>query len=372
MLCLDTLEAKTKTPHYTLTTISSLAEAQEEFDTATKRTLFIFDIDEMLIGTNDPTLQLKKLLVDTVEILKKLENTPGTPKEFKLTIKNSIKNFPDQKSLADLKGLLPNDKRLATLLKLYPNAEPIEELKSIYKLFKNFFSNSSSLLDQILNTQQPVLLEQKSPTIIKNLKEKHAPVIALSAFQAGPFYEEKNSCQSTTQEHRFKELAELGITFSPEKMFNASYLEWFNSGKIFSRNFIFSPSNDIIFHKGIISTGSVEKGLVLKSFIECMYKKPRKVIFFDNVFENLISVAQELEKIDIPVHCYLYTAEQKLPTTKVDLTVVQKQFELIEKNREYFSYQTAQEMVQRHKQKIIKENSFSLPGSVETEESHQH
>jgi hypothetical protein len=134
----------------------------------------------------------------------------------------------------------------------------------------------------------------------------------------------------------------------------------------------YKTSSSILFYKGIISTFNVPKGLILSYFIQCLNTKPLTVIFFDNIFENLVSVAEELKILDIPVHSYLYTAEQKLPKEKVELAVLQKQFEYMREAHTYVSYEQTRKVLEQfedpHQSVPIIQRPPPLPGAVETEE----
>lgn len=338
-----------------LAAISTFASAQEEFETANKHTLFVFDVDETLVTTSDPVFQLENLIIDTRNFLSKSSLAP----------KKLIKQFPQHDALLALADIFPNDRRLATLLRLYPDERSGEELLSIVKELDTFLEKilpASTMLKTNIERNQPlVLLDQDIPMIIKNLKKRHIPVIALSAFAAS-----MDTTVISNQERRYRELENLGIIFSTEKEIPSFHLDCFNSE---ANPFIkpdYTPSSKILFYKGIISSATIDKGLVLKHFIQCMDKNPHKVVFFNNVFANLISVAEILKQLGIAGHTYLVTAEQELPKEKVDLAIMRKQLEYMQQTNNYVSYEQARKIYltwPAESQAIP-----SLPGAVETEE----
>lgn len=347
----------------TLSTISSLSEAQKEFDTATDRTLFVFDLDETLITSNDPTFQLERLLFDTFNFLTNFAKSSDE------STKKIVNRFPEHEALTELATLLPNNKRIATLLRLYPDEQSGKEFEKIFALYLTFLTTQKPLHNYVHFLQKHDIIETVSPSMIRALKEKNVSIVALSAFHSQQSDQTKENTPPTTQEVRYAELEKLGITFSTKKELHVEPISFFNLGNHPNHKPDYTPRQDILFYKGIISTAAEKKGEVLSYFIRCMHKKPRKVIFFDNVFDNLVSVAEKLNNLGLPVHCYFYTAEQELPKTKIDFPILQTQYKYIENNRVYFTYNKIRALTHMLQQKDLSNQTPPLlPGAVETEE----
>ena len=99
---------------------------------------------------------------------------------------------------------------------------------------------------------------------------------------------------------RYEKLAELGIDFSSSF---APILMMLNTETGFNKN----PC----YYRGILMTDMVDKGDVLGSFLDVQGYRPNKIIFFDDVVENVLSVKAAAKRREIPCLGFVYRAAKK-------------------------------------------------------------
>lgn len=162
------------------------------------------------------------------------------------------------------------------------------------------------------------LIEKSSRNIIAALQNHGVPTIALTALYAGPSYFEPY-----LPEWRLHSLQKLGIDFSrisfPDMVFHNLPLDQFG--------------NPTAFYHGLLCSSNIPKGEVLKAFLEKLKWKPNQVIFFDDLIENIESVAQAMREMQIPFYGFHYLGAQDLPG-KLDLKVATTQIQtLFEQDR---------------------------------------
>lgn len=115
--------------------------------------------------------------------------------------------------------------------------------------------------------------------IIKELQDKNIPVIALSYMKNGPVGIIEN-----LPEWRANILKNLGISFSnkyPDTIFTKLPQKY---------------NNYPCLYNGILCTNKEPKGLTLGAFLDYYNLKPDKIIFFDDMTDNLVSVKKECQK----------------------------------------------------------------------------
>jgi len=69
---------------------------------------------------------------------------------------------------------------------------------------------------------------------------------------------------------------------------------------------VFHSRPPIMYKNGCIFSANMPKGAVLARFIEKTGIEPKKVIFIDDLRHHVVSVATELDKLDIPNVCFHY------------------------------------------------------------------
>lgn len=120
------------------------------------------------------------------------------------------------------------------------------------------------------------LLEAHAPERIAQLQKQGYKIIALTARNTKRFVH-----------HTVQQLAKLGIDFS-------------RSG-LASRDIILDGFDQhVMYHKGIVSCGSHEKGAVLMHLLDRLSFKPTKIIFLDDKLHHVESVKRHAAKKNIP------------------------------------------------------------------------
>ena len=90
--------------------------------------------------------------------------------------------------------------------------------------------------------------------------------------------------------------------------------------------------------------------MILKAFLTKVGLKPARIFFFDDKYENAESVANEIQKIGIECHAFVYTAatSPKRAASDWNIEVSRFQYELMKQRNEYVDYFEAQELLKNH------------------------
>lgn len=124
-----------------------------------------------------------------------------------------------------------------------------------------------------------VLIEQQVVDIINNLKKKGAYVLALTHMESGSF-----GVVESIPKWRYKRLKQNGITFSA------------NFRNMIFENFPMYEDSKPLLYKGILFANKQDKGSVLEAFLKRTGLKPSRILFFDDLIENLQSVSKVCKK----------------------------------------------------------------------------
>ena len=191
------------------------------------------------------------------------------------------------------------------------------------------------------------IIEPRTADLIKDLQKRAVPVIALSAFAGGQVL---HFCDDI-HEHRHLELVRNGIDFDQPLPVN--------SNKLNEDLYAFSQSNTALLKRGLLSCYPYNKGLILRLFIKHMIKPPDKVIFLDDVEQNLSDVYDYLKPLNIAVSTYLYRGAYTIKDSDhLDLAATRKQFELIVEKGSYVSYKDAEKSLATQVQSYEKESTL--------------
>lgn len=155
-----------------------------------------------------------------------------------------------------------------SLIKNHPEIKNWEELQGI----------------MLLEAKRP-LIEPHIAQTISRLKEKGTTVMALTAMNTGP-YEHVGSLEAWRHAH----LRSLGFIGS------------FSTCQFFLSGFKRKP----VFFKGIIATDLEDKGAVFGAVLDHLSLSPRRVIFFDDTLDFLLSLRTECLKRGITFQGYHY------------------------------------------------------------------
>ena len=192
-----------------------------------------------------------------------------------------------------------------------------------YKYKQNLAPGVYEKLVSILLTKREIrLVESHTARIIHSLQHKGVPNIVLTAMHTGP-------CGSipSMEEWRFNELKKLGLNFTqaypdvPHLSFEKEFSRYENTPK---------------FYHGILCSSEVPKGKVLVAFFHRTGWFPNKVIFFDDKFENIESVNQEMEALGIDVLACHYVVTAHVSDV-VDINVAKLQVKHLNENDEWLS-----------------------------------
>lgn len=234
-----------------ITGVNTMKEVFEQFTQVDAKTWAIFDIDMVLIQPSDPAFQM------------------------------------------------PNVKRFGPVCKrIVQNLSP--EKKRIF-------------LDLMTVSSDPILVDASTPSLLQELRDKGAAVMALTASFTGSF-----GSIDKMETWRTQHLRRLGIDFSRSAPYAKSLS--FNHLASFRGNF---PSyiDGVLFVNG----KAVSKGEAFLAFIEQTQLLPERVIFVDDLEENLKSVEEAIQTLGKPIeyHGLHYHGAKEYPSQQIS----EKEFE---------------------------------------------
>lgn len=170
------------------------------------------------------------------------------------------------------------------------------------------------------------LIEPLVSNLITALQNHGVPTIALTALYAGPSYFEPY-----LPEWRLHSLRALGIDFNridfPDMVFHNLPTDQFG--------------NPTAFYHGLLCSSNIPKGQVLKAFLDRLKWRPAQVIFFDDLLENINSVAQVMREMKIPFYGFHYLGAQDLPG-KLNPDIAKIQIKTLFENEKWLSEPEAQ------------------------------
>lgn len=175
----------------------------------------------------------------------------------------------------------------------------------------------NDLLSTIYLQAKSMLIDPASVSLIKNLKSRSIPVIALTATQIGGFGK-----IASIQDWRVQDLEGLGISFATS----------------FPKHpFLLLPDVNgqgpvPVFKEGILFSATYPKGEVLKAFLQTIHFQPDKVFFIDDLRYNIQSVENVLQQMGIQeVHTFHYLGAEQIPNS-INPQIAEFQFKtLVEK-----------------------------------------
>src|SRR4029077_4286449 len=92
-----------------------------------------------------------------------------------------------------------------------------------------------------------------------------------------------------------------------------------------------------LYEEGILFSKGYKKGEVLKTFFKQCNFHPSKVIFIDDLYENLDSVKDELIDLNIEFKGYQYIGAAHFFKQEADESILNYQFAHLIKNKEWLS-----------------------------------
>ncbi len=178
------------------------------------------------------------------------------------------------------------------------NCMDIEQQNECISLWKEIYTTEdpTSLLHNIA-LQQPVLVDQRAPELIKQLQTQGAQVIVLTrgCYGTGPTGQNVEDLCSDA----FKK---VGIDV--QESF-ASY-----SGLVLAD--VVYKGNCPLFKQGILFSNTCDKGQTLEAFLKCVGFVPDQVIFVDDKLHYVQEVQRAMQRAHIPFLGLHYRAVTKL------------------------------------------------------------
>lgn len=256
--------------------ISSFTELEEELEKSDEKTLIVFDVDEVLITTEDHFIH------------------PYADKAFFPLIHQIIAKAASEKEKIE-----------------------IEEKLSLSMLLP-----------------KRTLIEESAPNLIKNLQQKGAKVIALTSCPTGAF-----GVIPKVERWRIEHLHSLNISFAS----SFPKIE-----PCFINDLATSGNPSPLFEQGVLFSKGYKKGDVLSAFFKQCNFYPKKVIFIDDLNENLDSVKTSLQPLNIEFKGYQYTGAKRFFKV-VDEEVINYQFNHLMQTKEWLNDKQVEKLLEAKK-----------------------
>jgi len=165
-----------------------------------------------------------------------------------------------------------------------------------------------------MHTKQ-ALVDEGIPALIQSMQKNKVKVVALTSSRTGRFGK-----ISSLENLRLKILKNLGIDLTSSFPRVVMVLD-----DILGTDKNHPP----MFKGGVIFTSRLEKGPVLKSFLNKVNFVPRKIVFIDNKVRKIKSVEAYCKEKGIEFVGIHYTKSYQVPFSPYDKDVVAKQFEIL-------------------------------------------
>jgi len=173
------------------------------------------------------------------------------------------------------------------------------------------------------------LVEPHLADLIKKLQQRKIKTLGLTRMRSG-----KHGGINYLREYRFTQLFKFGIDF------RSTYAQTI----VFTECEKWNNEEHPMIYKGIIFSSEMPKGPVLGAFLDKVDWKINKVIFFDDAFDNILSVEQEMKKRNIEYHGYYYCAVATMPV-ELDCEVAKFQLEYLAEHEVWLGENDARRMI---------------------------
>lgn len=168
------------------------------------------------------------------------------------------------------------------------------------------------------------LVNTNFPSVIQNLQAKGVRVLLLTAHGAGKFYNIER-----IEDSRKAELSPFNFDFK-KSWRDCSNFTFYDLPTVVD-GMRFYPK----FDDGIIFACMVEKGLVLKHFLERTQFKFSRIIFIDDKMKNIHSVFSACQELKIPCTCIEYTKVKNTKVRAANFETERKRFEDFIKTKQW-------------------------------------
>jgi hypothetical protein len=253
--------------------ISSLRELEEEWEQSDENTLIVFDVDEVLITTEDHFMH------------------PYADRAVMPLIQQTMSKASSKEEKKDLENTLS--------------------------------------LGMVLPKR--ILIEENTPVLITDLQQNGVKVIALTNCPTGPF-----GLVPKVERWRVEHLFSLDISFAS----SFPHIERCSLDELAAAHGKPAP----LFEQGILFSKGYTKGEVLQAFFKQFDYYPSKVIFIDDLSENLDSVKAVLQSLNIEFKGYQYTGANSF-FKEVDEEILLYQLKHLLQTKEWLSDNEIRELL---------------------------
>lgn len=204
----------------------------------------------------------------------------------------------------------------------YFKVDPARSLKIEFE--KRVGDRIEYVWSKVLLQARRELIEPNIVRIIADFQARGVMTLGLTKMRSESF-----GIIDSLAEYRFNQLYKLGIDF------RLSYAH-----RIEFKQFVSQYGTHPILYNGIIMTGDLSKGPILRAFIDCLDCPPALVIIFDDALENCIDMYEAMCERGIECHAYHYRAAE-LVSGELDCAVAQFQLDYLYEHEVWLSEEEA-------------------------------
>lgn len=177
------------------------------------------------------------------------------------------------------------------------------------------------LFSIILKNRTIRLVDASITDILQSLWQKQIPTMALTKLYTGQF----GVIEDFTN-WRLNELKAINIDFSRSTPMR---------DEILLKELQQTVGGIPTMKEGVILTANVDKGQVLENILHKKKYYPKKIIFVDDVLENLESVSKICSNLQIDFHGFEFTGALLVPEAELDYASEKLRFEILEKEHRW-------------------------------------
>ena len=178
------------------------------------------------------------------------------------------------------------------------------------------FSKADDILISIRKRHKFRLLNNELPNIIKNMQNRGAAVLVLTAHWTGEFHDIKS-----VEDLRKNELNQFDFDF--KKSWNGvdKIVFYELPTKLPKYNLTKFP----IFENGVIFACNIDKGMMLQKFLNHVSRTFDKIIFVDDRMKNILSIKKFCERNNIKGKCIQYKKAELFNKNKADPQEIERE-----------------------------------------------
>ncbi len=225
---------------------------------------------------------------------------------------------------------------------VYPTDQAVQHIKTD-ALRRAVFEKQPELINpreteknlSLIMAQAPRdLVEPDIREIINDLKARDVHTIGLTKLMTGSYGK-----LPRLEVWCYDMLKKLGINFQREDV---------PEDLVFT-TFVPFKHNHVRYYKGILFTHDKSKSEVLAAYLDALALTPKRIVFFDNKYKNILAINELCKRRGIEAHCFWYKGADKKYSPTLDIKRAVFQVDQLVKHDVWMSDEEASNAMQNSK-----------------------